>query len=177
VNRLGAFSAIRAAVGGARIAFPNTVLPGIADRPLDTPARGVIRVLGARQVLQALLTGRSANAAVLWLGVEADLAHATSMIVLAALSRRYRRDALSDAAIALAFAVAGISAARVAPTDPAASSGLEGWRDRSAEKLARHLVPGYDALPVPAPYQGTASRRLSRSRSVRSERGSRNSWQ
>ncbi|MGH9106454.1 MAG: hypothetical protein ACRDZX_11595, partial [Acidimicrobiales bacterium] len=77
---LRALSPARATVGVARLGFPDTVIPGWANGPLDDRARRVVRVLGARQIIQALITGRTPAAAVLWLGAEADLAHAASMI-------------------------------------------------------------------------------------------------
>jgi hypothetical protein len=104
----------------------------------------VVQVLGVRQVVQALVTGRSATPAVLLLGAEADLAHAATMIGLAALNRRYRRDALADAVIAVTFALAGVLAAREAATNRVESSELGGWRGLLAERLACRLVPGYD---------------------------------
>ncbi|TKA04810.1 hypothetical protein [Actinacidiphila oryziradicis] len=52
-------------------------------------------------------------------GVEVDLLHAASMLALAATSRRYRRAALTDAGISMAFAAAGgIAAHRNAPHPP-----------------------------------------------------------
>ncbi len=140
---LRALGPVRAAVGCARVAFPGTVIPGLAKGALGARGRGVVRVLGARQITQALLTGRDATRPVLWLGAEADLAHAASMIGLAIVGRRYRRDALAEATIAVAFALAGISAARAAPVEPARPSRLGEWRHRIAERLARRLVPGY----------------------------------
>ncbi len=151
MSTLGVLSPVRAAVGVARVAFPDTVVPGLADGSLSVPGRRVVRVLGARQIIQALLTGRAATPAVLWLGAEADVAHAASMIGLAIVERRYRRDALGDAAIAVAFAVAGFSAACAAPAKPASASVLGEWRDRWAEQLALRLVPGYGGHRHPSP--------------------------
>ncbi|MGH9171707.1 MAG: hypothetical protein ACRD0Z_12680 [Acidimicrobiales bacterium] len=142
MSTLGALSPVRAAIGIARLAFPDTVIPGLGS-PLDTRGRRVVQVLGARQITQALVTGRHATAALLWLGVEVDAAHAASLIALAAISPRYRRDALGDAAIAVMLAAAGVRAARAATANPAGESGLAGWRDRGAERLAGHLVPSY----------------------------------
>ncbi|HEY6537599.1 MAG TPA: hypothetical protein VI138_00995 [Candidatus Dormibacteraeota bacterium] len=153
-----ALSPVRAAVGAVRLALPDMVIPWWADRPLDARGRRAVRLLGARQLTQALVTGPNPVAATLWLGTEADLAHAASMIGVALVASRYRRDAFGDAAIALAFAWAGIRAARSAPARRDRAFPLAAWRDRSADRLARRLVPGYsraaswrlDADPFPA---------------------------
>lgn len=138
-----ALSPLRAGVGVARLAYPHTLIPGLATGPLSDRGRQLVRVLGARQLTQALATGRAPTRAVLWLGAEVDVAHAASMIGLAVFERRYRRAALLDAAIATVFALAGAAAARSTQAKPAVTSRLAGWRNRQAEQVARHLVPGY----------------------------------
>jgi len=142
VTALRVLSPLRAGVGATRLAYPHTVIPGVAAGPLSNRGRKVVRVLGARQVAQAVATGRAPTPAVLWLGAEVDVAHAATMIGLAAVERRYRRAALVDAAIATAFALMGAAAARSAPSKPTVMSRLAGWRNRRADQVARHLVPG-----------------------------------
>lgn len=136
---------VRAGVGVFHLACPGAFAHQLIEGQLSDGARNVVRVLGARQVAQALASGRTPTRAVLYLGAEVDIAHATSMIVLAVIGRRYRRAALSDAAVAAAFAVAGLAAARSAPYRAARMSPLGAWRDRCAERLARVIVPGYPA--------------------------------
>jgi hypothetical protein len=143
VTALRVLSPLRAGIGVARLAYPHTVIPGLAAGSLSSRGRKVVRVLGARQVAQAVVTGRAPTPAVLWLGTEVDVAHAATMIGLAVVERRYRRAALVDGAIAMAFALVGAAAARSAPSKPAVTSRLAGWRNRRAEQAARHLVPGY----------------------------------
>lgn len=150
MSRLRALSPVRAVVGIARLAFPHTLIPGLAAGPLSDRGQRVLRVLGARQVAQAVITGRTPTRAVLLLGAEVDVAHAASMIGLAVFERRYRRAALGDAAIAAAFAVAGAVAARTRPSQPTGTSGLARWGDQWAERVARHLVPGYRPSTPPA---------------------------
>ena len=149
VSGLRTLSPVRAGVGIARLAFPHTLIPGLAAGPLSNRGRRVVRVLGARQVAQAVITGRAPTRAVLLLGAEVDIAHAASMIGLAVFERRYRRAALGDAAIAAAFAAAGAAAARTRPPQPTGTPGLAGWRDQWAERVARHLVPGYRPVDTP----------------------------
>jgi hypothetical protein len=140
---------VRAGVGIARLVYPHLLFPTQVTGRLSNRGREVLRVLGARQVAQALVTGRAPTAAVLWLGAEVDVAHATSMVALAAIDRRYRRPALVDAAVATAFALAGAAAAGRAPSEPAPTSRLTAWRDRCAEQVARRCVPGYRSGPTP----------------------------
>ena len=68
-----------------------------------------MRLLGARQVAQAVLTGTRPSHAVLVLGAGVDALHASSMVILALFDRRLRRAALADAFVALGFAWAGFT--------------------------------------------------------------------
>ena len=139
---------VRAGVGIVHLAFPDALVRRLVGGQLSDRGRKVVRVLGARQVAQALLSGRTPTGAVLFLGAEVDVAHAASMIVLAAFERRYRRAALCDATIAIAFAVTGAAAARSALPETVGTSRPGAWRDQWAERLARLVVPGYPlALP------------------------------
>jgi hypothetical protein len=65
----------------------------------------VFRVLGARQVLQAWATAVTGWGA---LGAVVDLAHLTSMVPVALLSRRWRRAALLQIAVAGVLLVIGV---------------------------------------------------------------------
>ena len=140
---LAVLSPTRAAIGAARLVVPALSLPGINAARLGAGGRKVVRVLGARHVAQAALTGRGPTRAVLWLGAEVDAAHAASMVGVAVCSRRYRRAALGDAAVAGTLAVAGAWAAMNLRADPVATTPVGGWRDRMAERLAGLVVPGY----------------------------------
>jgi hypothetical protein len=104
----------------------------------------MVRVLGARQLAQALATGAQPTPAVLALGAEVDAAHAASMLALGLFTRRWRQAALVDALIAAGFATAGAAAARAAGRH-SAPIGLPTERDRMAERLACRLVPGYSS--------------------------------
>ena len=118
----------------------------LAARHQRGPAamRAVARVLGARHLVQGLLTvGRPARAA-LALGAEVDAAHSASMIAIGLLSRRWRTAAFTDALLAGSLAAAGVACARRLPPGEPAGSGtgtLEGRRNRCAESLARYLAP------------------------------------
>jgi hypothetical protein len=131
---------LRFGLGAAQALYPGLASRLLVIGPLDRRSRGVIRVLGIRQLCQAFLTGTQPSAAVLALGVEVDAAHAASMVALALCSRRWRRAAIADAMIASLFALAGAAAARWSERPPAQTR----WcalRDRWAERLAAWLVP------------------------------------
>ena len=134
------FGQLRAGLGAAQALFPGRAPRLLVIQPLDRCSRGVIRVLGIRQVSQALVTGTQPSAAVLLLGAEVDAAHAVSMIALTLCSRRWRRAALADATIASLFALAGAAAARSGGR-PAALTPWSARRDRWAERVATRLVP------------------------------------
>ncbi len=124
------------------------------------------RVLGARHLAQACLTWPAPATAVLALGTEVDVAHAASMIGLAVIGRRWRRAALASAAVASGFAASGGVAARQAarrPPEPPRRGGTLELRDRWADQLARHLLPGMTRL-APGNWrtrEGTAGERHS----------------
>ena len=131
---------LRSGLGAAQALYPGLASRLLAMGPLDRRSRAVIRVLGIRQLCQALLTGTQPSAAVLALGAEADAAHAASMVALALCSRRWRRAALADAMIASLFALAGAAMARCGER-PAAQTRWFALRDRWAQRLAAWLVP------------------------------------
>lgn len=131
----------RAVVGLLRLAFPAATTPGITGDRLGQRGRTVVRVLGARQVSQAVVTAPAPSAAVLWLGVEVDIAHAVSMIALAGASLQYRRPAMIEAVLAASFAAAGAAVAYRTPPGETAASPLGAWRDRRADQIARLMVP------------------------------------
>jgi Domain of unknown function (DUF5911) len=74
--------------------------------------RAVARVLGVRHLIQAAVTAAVPNAAVLTIGAQVDLAHAASMLALAATSRPLRRAGLADGLTAAVFAAGGMAGAR-----------------------------------------------------------------
>jgi hypothetical protein len=134
------FGQLRGGLGAAQVLFPGLASRPLVLEPLDRCSRGVIRVLGIRQLSQALVTGTQPSAAVLLLGAEVDGAHAASMVALALCSRRWRRAALADAMIASLFVLAGVAADRWGIRTLARTR----WcvlRDRCAERVAARLVP------------------------------------
>ena len=137
---LARFGQLRAGLGAAQVLYPGVASRLLVIQPLDRCSRGVIRVLGMRQLCQALFTRTQPSVAVLLLGAEVDAAHAVSMVTLALCSRRWRGAALADAMIATLFALAGAAAARWGDR-PAAQAEWRAARDRWAERVAARLVP------------------------------------
>lgn len=111
---------LRTAIGVGYLLAPGRLLGWLAPRDVDPRACTVLRLLGVRQLAQALLCARDPTAAVARWGAGADAAHAGSMLALALFDRRRRRAASIDACIAATLAVAGFTGARalqVAATD------------------------------------------------------------
>jgi len=77
----------------------------LGAHPSDRRARAVVRVLGARHLVQAAMT-LNADPVGHLVGGTVDLTHSASMVLVASLDRRRRRGAAASAAIALAFGIA-----------------------------------------------------------------------
>ncbi len=110
VNQLAAsrLSRVRGGLGTAQLLFPGIVSRRLTGAPPDRRTRQVVRVLGGRQLIQALGTGADPTAAVLAVGAAVDVVHGLSMVTLGVIDRRQRRLALGDALIAAAFVWAGM---------------------------------------------------------------------
>jgi hypothetical protein len=90
----------RAAWGAALLLAPRQVR--VDDRSLL-----VARILGARHLSQAVLSGVDPSPEVLAMGVWVDCAHATTALALAAVDRSRARGGLTDAGVAAVWAAAG----------------------------------------------------------------------
>lgn len=144
-----ALELIRGGYGALQLALPGLVADRLLAHRFDPRGRRVARVLGARQLVQALGSGRRPSYPVLAVGVEVDLLHAASMLGLGLVDRRRRRVALADAVIAGSFALAGTAAARGGRRVPLPPrSDLDRLRDRLADWVARIVVPGYPPVPT-----------------------------
>jgi hypothetical protein len=102
------------AVGAAMLVAPRFVA-ALSRGPL--PPTLIVRVLGAREVGQGVLTATRADRRTLGLGAAVDISHLASMVALAIASVRWRRTASSSAAIAAASAAAGLALARGSTRD------------------------------------------------------------
>ncbi len=133
---------IRTGYGSLLLISPALVSGVLLGRRPDARGQGVARMLGARQLTQALASGPAPTYPVLAVGAEVDLLHAASMLALAV---RRPRAALTDALIAAAFALAGALAAREAAHEPPPQPGnaVQELRQKWAERVAAACVPGY----------------------------------
>jgi hypothetical protein len=107
---LRAFPLLRAGYGAVLLAAPGPVLGLCTGEPASRRSRAVARVLGARHLGQAAVTAGRPSAEVLSAGVLVDLAHAVSMLALAAGDRALRRAELIDALAATILAAVGVAA-------------------------------------------------------------------
>ena len=82
------------------LAAPAAVGRVLGLAPGDRRALLLLRVLGARDLGQAVLAGTAPPPALRRLGAGVDALHAASMVALAAVSRDHRRPAMISAALA-----------------------------------------------------------------------------
>ena len=94
---------VRAAYGMCELLAPDYVSGLLLGEMPDGRTRVVIRILGARHLVQAVLTVRGGRTAHL-VGGSVDAVHAASMAGVAVLDSRHRRSAGVSAALALVFA-------------------------------------------------------------------------
>ena len=132
----------RAGWGSAMLFAPRIVLARVHHVEVDTKSVLVARVLGARHLTQAALSGVNPSPEVLAMGVWVDVAHASTAVALAVVDRTRARAGLTDTAVAGLWASAGYRDLRTASATPPS-------HDRRRDALARRvlaLVPGGSAL-------------------------------
>lgn len=123
----------RAAWGGALLLAPDSTLSRIHGLKIDTKSEVIARILGARQLAQAGLSGIEPSPEVLAMGVWVDLAHAASAFGLAVVDRSRARGGITDGVVALTWAGIGYRDLVQARTTPPA-------HDRRRDKLARMVL-------------------------------------
>jgi len=106
-----ALCAVRAAYGLALLAWPRRALGSGRLGANDPGAVAFARVLGARQLAEAVVLARRPERRVLLLGAAVDAAHGLSMVAWSLLSPRRRRLAAASAASAAALAAWGVQSA------------------------------------------------------------------
>jgi hypothetical protein len=98
-------------VGAAGLLLaPSVLLGDHAVGGVDRRARVLARILGARQLGEALILMRRATPGRMLAGASANALHAASMILLARFSPRWRGPALTSAAMASALCVCAVRA-------------------------------------------------------------------
>lgn len=111
-------NAVRVGYGFARLIRPEPLAGPPAAADYGVRAHTVDRLLGARQLVQAVVSQAVPTERVLVLGAAVDLLHAASMLAVAGVSGPRRRAALAESVAALGFATAGVVAARWAQPPP-----------------------------------------------------------
>jgi hypothetical protein len=105
---------VRGLWGLALLAAPDPLASVLGGVSCDPPMRAIIRVLGAREAAQALVTSLRPARKVVVVGAAVDAMHSASMILLAAREPRLRRLAAASVAAAGLFAVVGFGEAALA---------------------------------------------------------------
>ncbi|MFC8520999.1 hypothetical protein [Streptomyces sp. NPDC057257] len=99
-------STVRIVWGSVLLALPGSLHRRCTGTSPTATARTAVRALGLRHVLQGALTARG-GLPTRWAAVP-DVAHASTMAVLALRSNRWRAPALADVLVAGAFAVSAL---------------------------------------------------------------------
>ena len=118
---------VRAGWGAVLVTAPTRVLNRIHGVQVDDKAIAVTRILGARHVVQALLSGIDPGPEVLAAGVWVDAVHSLTAFGLAVVDRRRVRAGVTDGLVAALWA------------------GL-GWRHLRSGKARTGAVRGRDRL-------------------------------
>ena len=137
---------VRGLWGAALLAAPRPVLSRIHGVDVDRKAVLVARILGARHVTQATLSGPHPSPEVLATGTWVDSVHSLTAFGLAAINPRRARGALIDAAVAAVWALFG---AHDLSTGACPPPNHQRRRDRLAQ-LILPLLPGGQRLSASA---------------------------
>ncbi|MBC3762449.1 hypothetical protein ACUN7V_04815 [Quadrisphaera oryzae] len=124
----------RATWGAALLVAPGQVLRLAGEHQPDSRSLAVVRLLGARHLVQAAFSGRAPGRATLADGAWVDAVHALTSLALAAGDHPRARLALLDAVIAASWGAASARAARRVPL-------REGRAASARERLARAVHP------------------------------------
>lgn len=136
--KIRAIELIRAGWGAVLVAAPAEVLDHIHGVQVDRKALVVTRILGARHLAQALLSGVNPGPEVLAAGVWVDTVHSATALGLAVADRRRARGGVTDAAVAASWAALGWRHLRAGR---ARTDGILG-RDRLARTVVGALPGG-----------------------------------
>jgi hypothetical protein len=145
-RRVRAIELLRGLWGLTLLSAPATVLGSLGLRT-GARATAVSRILGARHLTQATLSGVDPSPELLAAGVWVDRVHATTAIALAAVDAGRRRAALIDAGMAAGWAAFGRHDLAAGHCPPRRH---ELRRDQLATWLLAHLPGGRGLLSVAA---------------------------
>lgn len=119
--------------GGALLLAPGTTLVKVHHIRVDTKSLFIARILGARQLAQAGLSGADPSPEVLAMGVWVDVAHAATAFGLSIADRSRARAGITDGLVALTWAGLGYRDLSQGRTPPPA-------HDRRRDQLARMVL-------------------------------------
>ena len=128
----------RAGWGAALLVAPRHVMTNVHHVRVDRKSVVIARILGARQLTQAALSGVRPSPEVLAMGVWVDAVHAITALGLAVLDRPRARAGMTDTAVASLWAGAGYRDLTVAGSTPPTH---QRRRDRLA-RIVLGIVPG-----------------------------------
>lgn len=143
--KIRAIELIRAGWGGVLLVAPAEVLSHLHGVRVDRKAIVVTRILGARHLTQALLSGINPGPEVLAAGVWVDAVHSATALGLAVIDRRRAHGGVTDAVVAASWAGLGWRHLR---TGQARTEGPH-RRDRLA-RAALRVLPGGRPLAAQA---------------------------
>lgn len=113
---------IRAGWGAALLIAPGAVLARLHGVRIDRKALVVSRILGARHIVQASLSGANPTPEILAAGVWVDTVHSLTALGLAVADRRRARAGVADAVVAALWAGLGtydLRTGKIAPNEHA----------------------------------------------------------
>jgi hypothetical protein len=114
-----ALASVRLGWGALLLAAPARLLRLVERAAPGRRQTLVVRILGARHIVQTALVRASGTREAVLGGAAVDALHAGSALLLALADRRRRRIGIADALVASAFALAGALAALRRPPRPA----------------------------------------------------------
>ncbi|OYN77478.1 hypothetical protein [Mycolicibacterium sphagni] len=132
--RLRSVEIVRGLWGAALLAAPATVLTRVHGVEVDSRAVVVARILGARHLAQATLSGLRPSPEVLAAGTWVDGVHAVTAFGLAAVDSRRARAGITDGVVAALWALFGLRDLTTGTTPPPA-------HERRRDALATTLLP------------------------------------
>ena len=130
---------VRSLWGAVLLVAPRQVLSRLHGVEVDRKTVVVTRILGARHLVQATLSGVNPSPEVIASGVWVDSVHSLTALGLAVLDRRRARPAITDAVIAAIWALFGLHDLKSANTPPPEHARR---RDRLAELILPRLPGG-----------------------------------
>ncbi len=137
---------IRAGWGAALLAAPRAVLTGVRAVHVDRKALIITRILGARQLVQASMSGINPTPEILAAGVWVDAVHSLTAFGLAVADRNRARVGVVDGLVAALWAGLGLHNLHTGKAPPTTHA-------RRRDRLARTVIgalPGGRGLMVQA---------------------------